>query len=490
MLHKKIILGCIISLLLTLSLDAKEEKSKRTLKSNYQLLYNIQPDHVNNFSDMFSHGKFYGRLRSNSFYYFWNKEDATHTTHFASGIGGSLLYRSAVYKGIDTRVGLYYSKSFFNANQDPVNSLKAGKDTLSRFNYTNTGTHSMAMIGEAYIRYRGAWDTGIRIGRQIIETFYTKSNDSKMIPNTFDAVTFCSRAIPHTPIIISYITAQKLRDHSEVHSVLSYGDSASSSLDNPQWTENDDSAMHKGLTFSALQNAGKDTNAPLITGDIHNDTFESLRLNASFYSVPKLLGQMMLEANYQIDFDGFSVTPAMRYIRQFDQGAGAIAGASYQNDTTGYTNPNSLNSQMIAGKLVAHIQDYKLNIAYSKIFDEADLISPWRGFPTSGYTRSMGRYNWRANTQSYRIEMVHNANATAKEDELFTQASILYTNGDESKRGSHIADEIYYYLGFAQNIPKLDNIQWRLRLGYTQYLDSEEHQYNNLDGRFELNYLF
>jgi len=488
--YKKISIACIGLSILALSLGAKEAKPKRTLKSNYQLIYNIQPEHVNDFSEMFRQGKIYGRLRSNSFYYMENANTKVDNSYFVSGLGGSLVYKSAVFKHFDVSMAMYYSKSFLNVEPNAVSKLRAGKDTLNRLDYLNDAKSSMATIGEAYIRYRGLWDSGIRVGRQIIETFYTKSNDSKMIPNTFDGMTLCSRILPDTAIKVSYIQGQKLRDHHNFHSVFAYGDSSSSTLLNPQWSENDDSVMHKGLTFSSLKNAGKSTNAPLLVGDMHNESFEDLRIDSSFYLVPKLLGQIMLEANYQFDFDGFSLSPAFRYIRQFDQGAGAIGGASYQNDSTGYRNSNSLDSQMIAGKVVAHIDDYTFNLAYSKIFDEADLITPWRGFPTSGYTRSMGRYNWRANTQSYRIEMVHNANATASYNDLFTQASILYTNGDDSKKGTHVRDELYYYLGFAQNIPNLDNIQWRLRLGYTQYLDSKESQYNNLDSRLELNYLF
>ena len=138
----------------------------------------------------------------------------------------------------------------------------------------------------------------------------------------------------------------------------------------------------------------------------------------------------------------------------------------------------------MAARLVGGYGIYKLNLGYTYVLNEADLITPWRGFPTAGYTRSMARYNWMANTKSYRIELTRGGNKTGIYTDLYIQASILYTDADESK-GYY--DENYYYIGFVQNVPGLVELQWRLRLGYndTQKVDSD-----SLDSRFELNYLF
>jgi hypothetical protein len=193
----------------------------------------------------------------------------------------------------------------------------------------------------------------------------------------------------------------------------------------------------------------------------------------------------MLEANYKIAFGkDFSITPGARYIKQFDNGAGAIGGAAYDGTPTGYKDPNSLNSQMMAARLVAGYKNYKFNLGYTQVNDEADLISPWRGFPTAGYTRSMARYNWVANTKSYRLELQVNANKTGIYKDLFVQTSVLHTDADETK-GQY--DEDYYYLGFIQNVPSMLELQWRLRLGYA---DTKKTDGDNLDARFELNYLF
>ncbi len=486
-------IACLISFS-TEILGQENALPKRTLKANYELNYLQTPGSVDSFAALLSEGMFYGRLRSNNFYFRWEDEDPTRNTHFIGGLGGSLIYKSSILSGFSFSTGLYYSQGFFDDKEDPILYLKPGKDLISRFNYANTGSKSMAVLGEAYISYLGFEKSSIYLGRQLVETFYTKSNDTKMIPNTFDGLVVDTVALPDTPIRLAYLTHQKLRDHAQNHSILMYGDHNSTTSPFPNWSENDDTAMHRGLTYSRLVAAGVNTEAPLITGDLHNRSIKELKLDGSFYTVPHLLSQVMSEANYRVWFDDtFSITPGIRYIKQFDDGAGEIGGASYfghlaglSGAVRGYKDASSLDSQMIAARLVLQYKDYSANLGYTKIFDEADLITPWRSFPTAGYTRSMGRYNWRANTKSYRIAIKHNAKQNSNFQKLYTEISILHVDEDESKNLIAM-DYNYYYTGFIKSIPQVKNLQWRLRFGYQ---DTELKELDNLDSRFELNYLF
>ena len=458
---------------------------KQTLLNNGQLRYNDTQERAQNLNELFSKGHFYGRLRSHTFYYQWDKEDSTHNSHLISALGGSIAYKSALYKKFDLFTALYFSQAFFNNSKDPVSLLKSGKDALSRFDYLNYNRSYMAVLGQAYMRYNFARHTSLKLGRQLVEGFYTKSNDTKMIPNTFDGLSFKYRSKKSQKLHLSLLSRQKLRDHTQAHGVLVYGDANSSSASKPTWSQNDDSAMHKGLSYTVLKNAGLDPYMPLITGDYENHTIKNLKLSLAFYSVPTLLSQVMGELNYTFAFKHFTFIPGFRYIQQFDDQAGAIGGAAYNASATslsGYKNPNSLNSSMFGLRALFKFKQTKLNLAMTQISDQADLITPWRGFPTASYTRSMGRYNWQANTKSYRIELVQNANRLGVYKKAFVQASFLYTDADESK-GYY--DENYYYIGFIQN-PTLA-FQWRLRLGYAQ---SQNLYGSGLDARFECNYLF
>ena len=467
-------------------LQAQTNIPKQSLKTNGQLIYQKQKN-ANSLRELFSEGNFYGRLRSNTFYFAYDNDDATHDTQLISGLGASLVFQSAKYKGFDTIVGLYGSHAFFNASNDPAAYIKAGKDTFSRFDYANTGSKSMGVIGQANIGYSYS-KTKLIVGRQLVETFYTKSNDTKMIPNTFDGVVLDSKNMPNTRLKLAYLTKQKLRDHTDAHAVLMVGDANSTSSLKPQWSENDDGAMHKGLTYTALKAAGKPTDAPLIVLDAQNNSINNLKINFSSYVVPELLSQVMTELNYTIPLKGFSITPGLRYIEQFDNGAGAVGGASITTTGLGgYKDANSLDSGMIAARLVTKVDDFKISLAYTGVLNKADLVTPWRGFPTAGYTRSMGMYNWRANVKSYRLELVYGGNTKGIYTKPFIQTSVLYMDGDKSKSET---DSMFYYAGIVQNVPSVQELQYRVRLGWRDFIGDSSGVSDYLDARLEFNYLF
>jgi len=479
-----------LSLLLLTSSCVLAESSlpKQALKTNGQLIYNEEVKKVDSLKDMLTQGTFYGRIRTNNFYFAYDHQDTAHQDNLVGSIGASFIYKSASLQNFDFTVGLYGSQAFFNPNEfdDSIKLVKAAKDTFSRYNYVQTGSKALYTFGQANINYKYS-KTNFTLGRQLVETFYTKSNDTKMIPNTFDGLVIDSKDITHTAVKLAYLAKQKLRDHESSHSVLMYDDS--NTADYSYWTGNDDSAMHRGLSYTNLKAAGKSTDAPLIVLDITNRSFKNLKINFSSYVVPSLLSQAMGEFNYKIAFNGFSITPGIRYIQQFDNGAGAVGGASLKGDfNTAYDNPNSLNAQMIAARVVTKIKDYKINLAYTNILDKADLVTPWRGFPTAGYTRSMGIYNWRANTKSYRIELVKGANSKGIYTKPFIQTSILYVDTDESK--AILEDSMMYYIGFVQNIPSMQELQYRIRLGYRDFIGDASSVSNYTDARLELNYLF
>ena len=490
-----------ISLLTLLSTALSADISTRSsLKSNGEIIYNLPQQKVDSLGKLFSEGNFYGRLRNNTFVLstddsvFKNITDAS-VSEPVSAVGASLIYKSASYHGFDFNLGLYASYAFFNENDIlSVDGVKA-KDTFSRYNYGNYGDHYMAVLGQANIGYTLS-KTKLTAGRQLVETFYTRSNDTKMVPNTFDGLVLNSKDIPDSKVTFAYLAKQKLRDHTNAHSLLMYGDANSSSQINPKWSQNDDSAMHRGLTYTALKAAGKSTDAPLLILDFQNKSIKDLKINVTSYIVPSLISQVMGEFNYSFHFGNVSVTPGIRYIRQFDNGAGAVGGAALLPALAvkeAYKDYNSLDSQMIAGRVVTKFDTYKINLAYTQVLDEADLVTPWRGFPTSGYTRSMGIYNWFANTKSYRLEVVKNATATGHYDDLFIQASVLYINGDEKKFNTDnfkASDSMYYYIGFVKNASALPNFQYRLRLGYRDFVEAASTVPNYLDSRLEFNYLF
>ncbi len=420
---------------------------------------------------MFKEGKFYGCIRSNTFYWWWKNDNLSHNSHIISGLGGSIVHNSAKFNGLSFGDGLYYSRGFFKSEDD----LKAGKDIASRYDYLKNGKKDMGVLAQAYLNYRYS-QTDFHLGRQLVETFYTKSNDIKMIPNTFDGLVVSSKERENTSLKVGYLVEQKLRDHTKTHPVLMYGNCAYDGYFDSndyfqtltaKFSANDNSAMHGGLTYTKLLEAGKPTDAPLIVGDIKNNSYKPLKVQMSFYVVHELLSQVMSEANYKIDFGDFDIIPGIRYIQQFDNDASAVGGTSISEqisvaDPKGCSDSTLLESYMVAAKIVAKFQDYKINIAYTAVADKADLVTLWRGFQTAGYTRSIGRYNWIENTKSYRLEFVKGANKKGISKELFL-VFVLYSDNDQSKEfditnnSIKYNDELYYYIGFVKNLKSYRN---------------------------------
>ena len=479
---------------------ADEAKPKRQLKNNMMIKTNLAPKSVDSISDMFTEGMVYGRLRSNAFKWDWKNDDVAATgnkDNKAFGLGGSLIYKTASLNGLSAMAGLYYTSSPFSGLRDDladVGKTKAGKDTFSRYQVATGGSWSYAVLAEAALQYKVA-ETTFVAGRQIFESFLTKSNDTKMIPNTFEGYTLTTKAVPDTRIRGAYFTSQKLRDHTTFHDVITFKDGAGAS-----WNNNDDSAIHKGLSYANFVNKGEDTNHELIVVDARNTSVKNLQVDVTYGSVPDVLSSITGEVNYKVDVgSGYSLTPGVRYMKQMDNGGGRVGGASLSGDITaangaanGYTDGGSLDSSLAMARLVLKKGPLKAQVGYSAVADEADIVAPWRGFPTGGYTRAMAQYNWRANTKTTCAEVHYDFDKAGMISGFSATARYAMQNFDEAKQGTGgvQADSNILHVDLRQNITK--DFYAKVRVGLVdadaRVGSVDKDSYNEY--RFELNYLF
>ena len=479
---------------LALSANADESKPKRELKNNMMVVTNVTPAAVDNIADAFTEGTFYGRLRMNSFRWDW-KEDANNEDNKAFGVGGSMTYKTAPFAGVSATAGLYYANSPFSSlRQDnaAIGDTKAGKDTFSRYNVKTTGDWSMATLAEAYIQYDIS-KTTFKAGRQIFESFLTKSNDTKMIPNTFMGYVLETKEIPKTTIRAAYFTEQKLRDHTTFHDPLTFKDAAGES-----WNNNDDSAIHKGITFANLTAAGEDTNNALIVADLRNKSIDNLQIDLTYGAVPDLISNFTAELNYKIDLGGkLSLTPGVRHMQQFDDGAGKVGGASLSGkvnatNAAGYKDGDSLDSSLTMARLVLTDGIFKAQVGYSAVADEGDIVAPWRGFPTGGYTRAMAQYNWRANTKTTAAEVHYNFGKAGIVPGFQAMARYAMQDFDEAKQGDGgvQADSNILHIDLNQRVTPALYAKLRLGLVDADARTNGKDQDSYNEYRFELNYLF
>lgn len=379
---------------------AEDETQKHTLKCDMVHIYEEEPECVDSFEGMLREGIYYGRLRFNSFGFKWHDEEqGTRKNHAIAAVGGSLVYKSAIYNGFSFGGGLYATKAQGSLAASDAALYKAGKGTTSRYKLLTQEESHILSLAEAYLSYEYE-KTGMMLGRQAYESFLTKTNDTKMIPNTFEGISILSKSIPATLVKMAYFTRQKLRDHAKFHHVLAYGDNANDPY--AAYTQNDDSAMHTGLGLSKLKAKGIEDR--LYIFEAKNYAIDNLTLYMNYTAVPELLSSAMVQANYRLEVGDWSILPAVRYMKQFDNGAGAIGGANLQQLTDNYTSSQSLDTSMLAARVDVLKDAFKLRFGYSNVADKGDIVAPWRGFPTGGFTRAMAQYNWYANTESYMVQ--------------------------------------------------------------------------------------
>jgi len=471
---------------------------KRKLAGNMNITYKILPTDVDNFYDMFAKGITYGRLRMNMFKWDWkNEKEGKRKDNYALGVGGSLIFKTGRLKGFSGTVGLYTSQNpFMKMDEENVGYLKAGKDTLSRYDVKTEGRYGMTVLGEAYLQYDIS-KTKVKLGRQLFHSVFTKSNDTKMIPNTFDGLTIDTKDILNSRIQLAYFQAQKLRDHISSHDVITFKDENGES-----WANNDDSAIHKGLSYENLSKAGKSTHHELFIGTFENKTaIPNLQFIASYLTVPDIVNNLTLEAHYKIKMENWTIIPGVRYMKQSDDGGGEIGGASLTgklagwksgDDKRGYDDPKNLDSSLFAGRIVLknRSETTKILYGYSKVEDKADIVAPWRGFPTGGYTRAMGQYNWNANTVTNMIQVVYDFEKAGIIDGFKT--SIRYAKMDfDDNKPDVLADRSIIHIDFWKKFKYIPNFETKVRIGMvdSDKTDTKDDTSYN-EYRLEFNYLF
>lgn len=485
----------------------------RELQPNSQVVYLKAPAEVNSFVEMFSQAKVYGDIRTNAFWWDWgNVKTNTTSDNNMVGLGANVVYKTAFYQGFGATVGVYGATQALNENRftTGVNYGKAGKGT-----YRTRADGSEADIGviaQGYGEYKGE-KTDIKAGRQIIESTLLASNDSKMIPNTFEAVVIENKNIPDTNVRLGYITKQKLRDHQAFHSILAYDGTVLGNL-SFKVNGNDDSGVHKGLNIANINKIGGKTNPEMFFGTLQNKSIPNLTLNGEYYGINDFFSTAIAEANYAIALgDGWTLTPGVRYLRQMDNGAGAIGGAalngSMGSDKTNaaavkarasYTNPNSVDGSILMERLVLAKGALSLMAGYSKVSDDADIIAPWRGFPTGGYTRSMAQVNWIANTKSWMVLASYDFDKAGIIPGLKAAVDYVHMNFDEKKNvalASDLSDRSMFHVDLIQNFKAIPNAEFKFRFATIKAdpsaktdttLKTDYESYNEY--RFEINYLF
>lgn len=492
---------------------AMADETKRVLRNDMTEVYPILPEESASLSDVFRKGMYYGRLRMN--YFYWDYEEGMLYDPTGFALGGSLIYKTAPYAGLSLTAGFYTAQNLGLLDMEDALFGRSGKGTFSRYDRLSDGDWGMSVLAQAYLQYN-IQETEIKVGWQIFEGFLARSNDTKMIPNTFEGVTLVSNDLPGTTVSVAFFTAQKLRDHTRYHDVITYNDGkdrtitiGTRTLNLSNWNNQDDSASHRGLSYMNLISAGKDVDNSLVVVGVMNRSIDNMKLDLWYTGVPDLFYSLMGEANYEIPLAGdWSLTSGLRYMRQFDEGAGDVGGAALTGtlvDGTGlprgYNDPNSVDGELYAARLVLRKGGGSLLAGYSRISDDADFIAPWRGFPTGGYTRDMTQYNWLADTKSWMIQAFYDFGKAGIIRGLKACIDYAYMDYDDEKErldGHLLTDRSSIHADMWYLLPFFPDLEAKVRFGIVnadhrtnatmRALFGQDPSYYEF--RFELNYLF
>lgn len=468
------------------------QSDDRNLRDNMQLEYLELPGVVDSLAGMIAGGKAYGRLRSNAFVWAWENENPAGGRPTGDndmwGVGGSLVLKSGVYRGVSTTLGAYASLPLHDDNRiGTVNIGRSGRDT---YHTRADGTEEeLAVLAEASLQYQ--WSGSVlRAGRQLIDTLLVGSNDVKMVPNSFEALVLDTRTLPGTRLQLGVAAALKNRDRESFHSLIAW---------EPR-EENDDGFAHRGLTPAAIRAAGAEVYPELWFASLENRSLPNLRLNAEYYVLPDFFSSLVLEANYTIAAaGGWSLTPGIRWLGQIDDGAGAIGGAALSGTVRGagqgYRDPDSVGGELVAWRAVLARGPVGLTAGWSRAADEADLIAPWRGLPTGGYTRAMGQINWQAGTETWMLKGDWDLAKAGLVPGLRMSLSYSELDMDDAKvrAGSLLSsDRNVWHLDAVQAFAALPATEFKLRLALVdaRRRPATARDFESYDElRFEINHL-
>lgn len=477
----------------------------RDLKRNMQVEYTKIPGAVDSFAEMFTEGEVYGRFRAH--YFNWDyHDDSTNTASSRDnemlGLGGSLIYKTGFYNGFGATAGFYGVTSGLMSDNiyGTSNFGRAGKDM---YRTAQDGTEqTIGVFAEAFVEYKKG-KTNVKIGRQTIDTALVATHDTKMIPNTFEAAMVVNKDIPDTTVTAGYLMSQKLRDHDRFHSLIAVGTTATGDTARVNW--NDDSGRHQGLTLTNIRKVNGDVDPEMVLLGVSNKSIPNLKLDAEYAGLKGYFNTVVLDANYKIELpDGWSLTPGVRYFGQMDDGAGAIGGASISGKAAtnanggtaagraAYTDPTSVDGNILMGRLVAAKGAFTSYVGYSKVADKADIIAPWRAFPTFLFTRSMAQINWIANTKSYQVRADFDFGKAGIIPGMNAGIDYVNMDFDDAKLATTgFSDRNMINIDILQSFKSLPNTEFRIRYATVNAEPTPTANNRSYDEfRLEMNYLF
>jgi hypothetical protein len=475
--------------------------TKLSLATAFLLGTAIFAQAADDLTSAFKEGKLEGRIRINSINTDWDKnsdwdKNGPKPDGDSKGmaVGGSLIYQTAPLYGISAGAGFYTTQSLgvFTDDAEDVgsstNTTKGAKATTGADLFARgpgakrSWGNGYSVLAQSYLQYEIV-KSKIKGGRFIMTNPWINPNDTKMIPIAVEGASFVSNDIKNTTIQLDYAEAIKERG-------MTYFGNMADTHDTPNAIKNYYRTHYTATPASGVTDYGNGGNAPgVVIIGVTNKSINALEFQAWFMEWQDIVNQGRIEANYAIPAGDVILSFGARYMQQWDTGAGDIIkpkdGSGDYNDqyvtntaptgtsatavSTKGDNNNKVDTNLYALRVAATYGPAKLMLAYSHTDKGGDIIAPWRGFPTDGYTRSMIQTDWNANTSAYKVQLDYDLHQYFSG--LSTMLSYSFYDRDPSKIGYQAQADRYYGNGDTNQynadviykVPTVKNLELKAR---------------------------
>ncbi len=257
--------------------------------------------------------------------YYLDRNNLGNSKSEAWAAGGRLAYESGWWKERLQigAVGYTSQKLYGPQSRDGTLLLKPGQEDIT-------------VLGQAYVNARVTDTTRLVLFRQTFNLPYVNKQDSRMVPNTFEAYTFGRKGIPPWDFNIAHVTKIKKRDASKF---IPMSEAAG--------FKNTD----EGLTMVGVRYNFSDQ---INLGAINQYSWEFMN---TFYTE----GNSIWHLTDEIPING-----AFQFTHQSSVG-----------DELG----GDFNTYVFGGRLAGSYKGAVLNVAFSSTDDNSGIRSPYGGYP-------------------------------------------------------------------------------------------------------------
>jgi hypothetical protein len=293
----------------------------------------------------FADSKVKGEIRAQYFAEDYEAADSKNDSNI-SVFGGSLGIKTGSFYGFSAGA-TFYTSHVIDMDDENV-------DPSKRVTYKDEDA-SGSVLGEAYLAYTMDKST-IKVGRQHLKTPLLGNSSSRLIKDSFEAITFVNTDLPQTTIVLGYVDKMSTRTDRN---------------GNP----------------GKFDQVSKDGAYTIL---VNNKSIENLDLTAQYASVQDTtdIDIMFLEAAYKL-------------------GAVKLSGEMISSDNGATTDSDGT---LYGIKADAKISDLALTLAYTTTDDEANVIHGLGEGSYSTYTKltaGSGKRGYLADTDAYMIKAAY-----------------------------------------------------------------------------------